>query len=505
MKLLFFIALTALFAPAQNQDGAISGTVVDAITHQPIKRAMINANGRGSNPMSFRQTGTSTDANGAFTITGLAPGNWVLNATHQSYPNPNHKTAEVKAGETTGSVTIELIPGAVASGRVLDEDGDPLQGCFVSVHPAAHPEQQRNGASTDDTGEFRVHNLPAGRFIFSVQCHQAVFVPRPFSAGPDPPPSLAYPVQYYPLVPDAASAQAVTIAAGAEKSGIDFRMRPAAVTQIHGSLSPAGADWHGEPNLVLQLFPASPSGPQTGPQVFDREKGTFEFRQVFPGSYYLTAFTNGDFEKRVSAVERVEVKDRPIETVLTLTHGVDLKGVVTIEDNNSQHPISLAGIQLQIMPDHPLGMGMNPATIAEDGTFTFKSVPAGRWRLGIFGPPIFIKSAWLGPTEITNSAFEVSAGAETLRVVASTKLATLTGSADPDEYIFAVPDDNPQFGARGFTADPTGHFSISGLAPGRYRVGAMEQGAPFPDEGGQIVTLHEGETVTIEIKPRTTQ
>ena len=232
----------------------------------------------------------------------------------QNYPQARFggvaKNIEVKAGETAGPVNVELIPGAVVSGRVIDEDGDPLQNCYVQIRPARDPAQgvqmMGNSGSNQD-GEYRIFGVAPGKYILSVQCGHMAFQARPFSAGPDPPPSRSYVGQFYPSASDSKSAQIVELTAGNEKSGIDFQMTPTTVTQIHGAFSPAGADWHAG-NLILQLNPLSEGGVNPGmgmgasPNV---EKGTFEFAPVVPGSYMLVAFSQGDDEKRIGVSQRV--------------------------------------------------------------------------------------------------------------------------------------------------------------------------------------------------------
>ena len=43
------------------------------------------------------------------------------------------------------TVTLELVPGSVITGHVLDEDGDPLQSCMLEAMPAGlRPNQPRN-------------------------------------------------------------------------------------------------------------------------------------------------------------------------------------------------------------------------------------------------------------------------------------------------------------------------------------------------------------------------
>jgi hypothetical protein len=54
---------------------------------------------------------------------------------------------------------------------------------------------------------------------------------------------------------------------------------------------------------------------------------------------------------------------------------------------------------------------------------------------------------------------------------------------------------------RGAQVDSNGQFTLPGLAPGKYRIVATDNGDPPPEDSGQEVTVREGETATIEIKP----
>jgi hypothetical protein len=491
-----FLAAGCLLA--QDQTGAIAGTVIDAATHQPVKKATINVNSltaqRGAG---LPNQAASTDATGAFSLDALPEGRYILMATHPNYPQgsrPSPQTVEVKAGGKA-SVTLELIPGVVITGHILDEEGDPMSGCFVQASVPQHPEQGRgNGSNTNPDGEYRIHGLAPGKYILMARCGGTPFVPRPFSAGPDPPPSMAYPAQFYPLAYDAKSAQLLDLAPGVEKPGVDFRMRPAAVTQVRGNVSPSGQN-----GLNIQLISAIGNGSGQMGASFNPAKGTFEFDRVFPGSYYLVVVSNGDPAGRLSAVQRIDVKDRPLEAALTLAHGVDLAGAVTIEDNRSTNKIPLTQIQVQLQPDPPLPIGQDLAPVKEDGTFVLKSVAAARWKLIVFGSQLYLKSAWLGSTDVTHAPFEVSTGAESLRLVLSTALGTITGTAPAGEMVYAVADD-PSLGVRTAQADQTGRYTLPQFPPGKYRVGVMDPGAPIPDEGGHEITLHEGETLTVDVK-----
>ncbi len=101
-----------------------------------------------------------TDDAGAFAFHDLKPGQYQLGVERRDYPA--WKTITVSPSENPDPVQIELIPGAIVSGRILDEDGDPLNGCGVQARRAEHPEQivslqsaARDRASTVCSGSAR--------------------------------------------------------------------------------------------------------------------------------------------------------------------------------------------------------------------------------------------------------------------------------------------------------------------------------------------------------------
>ncbi len=505
------LALLAAAAPAQTpagQTGSIAGTIFDAVTHQPVKKAMVMVNTnfnpiRGGQPPNNGPQSAATDVSGAFSLENLPPGTYQVDVQHQSY-NPGHKSITVNAGEKAGPVNVDLIPMASLSGRILDEDGDPLNGCFVQVHPAAHPEQfaqgSQGGRGPGEEGEYRVFGIPAGKYILTAQCNSPAFQPRPFSAGPDPPPSLAYPMQYYPLASEVKSAQVIELTPGSERTGVDFRMRPAPVTFVRGIYSPAGSG----ANMIVQLMPADPKATRNlgFRQTPDPMGNSIQFQMVFPGSYVLTAFSRNQ-GNRLGAWQKIEVKDRPVETVIELKPGIDVSGTVEIE-GNSNAKVTPNQIHLQLIPFPQVGSPPAQTQVNNDGTFILKSVLPSPWRLSMEGPNVFLKAAWLGSTDVTEKALDFSSGtAEPLKLVLSTNMATIHGTAPAGQMVWVQRVEETEFGGVwGNQADQTGQFSLPPIAPGKYRVVTAQPGNDMPSEGGQEVTVHEGESVLVELKNR---
>jgi len=516
MKRLSFVWLVAAFAAGQDQTGSFSGTVVDSVSHQPVRKATVNLNYMGNSGIRTSNPGpqsTATDSAGTFKFDNLPAGQYAVMVQHQEYSRTNgtRKTVTVKAGEEGSPVTLELIPGAIVTGRVLDEDGDPLSNCFVQPSPAKNlnggvPTSGRR--NSDEDGIYRLAAIPPGKYIFSVQCMQPAFQPRPFSSGPDPPPSQAYAMQYYPGASDPKSAQVVDLAAGSERTGIDFKMKPTAVTEVRGNFSPAGADWHGR-NMNLQLLPADPSIQRGfgGRENVDSEKGTFDLQMVFPGSYVLAASSfGGTNEDAVGFMERIEVGDKVVEKVIELRHSMDVNGSVTIEGNTNS-TLSLSQIVIQLLPVYQVGMGMNPVQVKDDGTFTIKSVMPGPVRVRVDVPNAFLKSARMGTEDVTEKPIDLSSGAaDALKLIVSTNTATVQGSAPAGQLVYAERLEEIQSpfyrNTRGTLSDVTGHYKLDNLAPGKYRFVVSEMGGPIPDEGGQEVTIQEGDSITLDLKPQ---
>jgi len=119
------------------------------------------------------------------------------------------------------------------------------------------------------------------------------------------------------------------------------------------------------------------------------------------------------------------------------------------------------------------------------------------------GPAVFLKSAWLGSTDITHIAIDFTGGAGgTLRIVMSANTATIRGSAPAEETISLLQGEDAVFRRlRVMLSDQNGQYTFEGLAPGTYRLAILAGAVPIPDEGGQEVTVREGETATVDLKP----
>ena len=286
--------------PPQDQTGkaSIEGSVLDTITHEPVKKATVALNGPSGSLQAV------TDASGHFAFRQLPAGQYNIFANSEKYPpvqgtiDPDRQlTLSVTAEEQKQDVHLSLIPGGSVRGRVVDEDGNPMPRCNVTTlqfrDTGMGRNTQRNASSqSDDKGEYRLSNLPRGKYYIEAQCMQNVALPHAFVRRTSlmDVPTLTYAPLFYPGAADPTSAAKVDVSPGADLSGIDFRMVPARGITIRGHVSSPA-----DRNVQAMLMPRDHTRAdwQRRGAPVNQSTGEFQIRNVLPGSYELVAFTFG--------------------------------------------------------------------------------------------------------------------------------------------------------------------------------------------------------------------
>lgn len=228
---------------------------------------------RGGEPVadalvSTRGHRTTSDGTGAFTLSGLAAGEHSLYAEALRVGAFTREVAvEVEKGATVEGIDLVLDLEASIAGRVIDEQGQPVPGAYLSF---IHEDRQDFGrATTSADGSFLATAMSGGG-------NYSVTIQRSPSAA-------------MPLVPARGSEfAAVTLAGPASQvTDVEFVVSSAA-HRIAGRVErQSGAP---VPDALIQIFSRSVRSSNSSlPRVMSDVEGTFEFQKVSAGDYRLFA------------------------------------------------------------------------------------------------------------------------------------------------------------------------------------------------------------------------
>src|SRR4030095_29695 len=151
-------------------------------------------------------------------------------------------TITVASAAELKDLNFKLIPQAVITGRVLDEEGEALARVQIQIMRRRffRGKQQlmpMGGGQTTDTGDFRISDLAPGRCWVSAtyRGRMMMFGEAP-ARNPGDKPEEEYVTTYYPSSIDQAGARPIDLDAGQEASGIDIRIQRVRVYRIRGKV-----------------------------------------------------------------------------------------------------------------------------------------------------------------------------------------------------------------------------------------------------------------------------
>ena len=233
------------------------------------------------------QNAVVTDAEGRFRIEGLKAGNYEITTDHPGYVqsgSPKQSRLILRQGEVPADLVLHMQPAAVITGKIVDEDGDPISNVSVSAQRAAASRsfrrQDSGFGSTNDLGEFRIPDLRAGHYTLMATPPEGLRVPHPADKNVSHD-NVIYTTTYYPGTLDKQDAGAVEVHPGDEVP-ITFGLLSSAAYRLSGTIVGLPKD----APLVQVILSSKEQGRVQDQQL--REGGKFEFQNVLPGSYFAT-------------------------------------------------------------------------------------------------------------------------------------------------------------------------------------------------------------------------
>ncbi len=239
--------------------GSISGTVTSAATGKGL--GGIGVRVYEENGLDTGLHETTTEPDGAYTVTDLPPGSYVIEfSTFETQYLSQSVSTTLAEGEAK-NVGIALKEGGKISGRVTDA---VTHNGLGKINVFASSSHGGGFASTNSNGEYTVTGLPSGSYKVSFsweysEAEEKACEHKPLYTSQCPP---KYITQYFNNQPTEAAADTVGATEGSTTSGINAAMVPSAPvntvapvvsgTPAVGSLlSCANGSWTGENVLTL--------------------------------------------------------------------------------------------------------------------------------------------------------------------------------------------------------------------------------------------------------------
>lgn len=544
---------------------SLSGSVIDS-DKNPVRRATVSIEG----DMRVSQT-IVTDDEGRFALTNLPAGRFTVTADKAGYPSmaygakrPNRAGAGIllREGQAASNIVLTLARGAVITGTVYDDHGQPrpevaVQAWKVSTSLAGERTLKMGSevVETDDRGIYRIFGLPPGDYTIGTawyfsdldarvptdteirEAFQAVTrpgTPRP-SAAPTPPTTkYSYSRTYYPETVDPLSAQVLTLGPADVRDGIDLHLQFLPTSHIEGTVvGTDGSPAHGA-NIVLFRHNRVGANPTT---FFSAQpNGHFTTGSLPPGPYTIFAQTSATQDApRLWALQDVTLGGpEPAIVSLMLQPAMTMTGRLAF-DASTLPPPDPTKVILSLMPLQGTNAPLNPdqrSTTDPSGAFTLPGVTPGRFTLRAVvpgaaarpGEPVWsVGSVAMGGQDVTDLPIEIgTANPPPVTVTFTDRVSTLSGvvtapagQAGSDYFVVVLPADSAYVAPLSRRIKSTrpgldGHYEFVGLPAGEYGLAATTDLDPSDLQDSSVlaelsahavhVTLGLGEKKTFDLK-----
>lgn len=510
--------------------GSISGVVT--IEGKPAKDVGVILMRFEVGPFDATAVGrVRTDKDGKFAFEGIGQGKFGLDAFAPGYfsfddsPGEGAVTLTLGEGETVKNVAIALEKGGAITGKLTDEDGNPIASQSIQVYA-----KQSNGQFyeaqvwertvwSDDRGIYRVFGLPPGTYVIAAGTSESE---RSMNRGL----GVHYERRFHGGTPTFEEAKQVELAIGGEAQGVDIVLkRMADGYTIRGRVIQSGTK-QPVPNALVRLSFKRAGGFGGSSVVSASESGEYSIQNVATGSYAVMAVVRSSDEGSFTsdAVE-VNVVDRDLNDVLIeLKPAATVKGfIVPLE--------SEAGLDLSSFGDRSLELvgivepGSQPSggremptvmlRVRPDRSFVAGGIRPGHYQVSMW-PWAPVKSFFVARVEIDGAAVAGTLdveGTETIanvRIVIGRAAGVIRGRivARNGEIVFSRVGVSARNEGSGNIpmiqrVDSSGAFLIEGIPPGETEVKATyypASGKPPVSGSKRVVVPAEGNVdVTIEV------
>ena len=535
MKLLVaWIALLLQAGPSstvtQTPRASIDGVVIRAGTDEPIAGARVTVATAGAGARSTIPP-AATDRDGRFSIKDLPAGVYTLTVLSNGYARHSYGQRQaggqgalisLTEGQSIRNVSIRLTPAGNVSGHVRNARGRPVPGANVELVRRTYNSRGQQDLETiararsDDRGHYRLYWVTPGRYFLRTAA--TVRVGNTFIDSPIPNEiSGKYASTFFPGTTQSERAIAVDVRPGDELEGMDFVLADAALYRISARVVDPAT---GQPPRQALAAISSRGSSVGGGNLYNPQTGMMVFTNVTAGVYTVSistyegsGFPNSAFNRSsagLSAGADVIVTNADVDLgVLRLEAPLVINGRLT-GDTPPPDPATEVSIRIAFLTEREgyNAWGERNVFSPPGSRFTAYS-PYSPLRVAVTELPdgFYVKEARLDGADALTGFARVSRSSE-LEIVLSSKAALLEGvvrdrNSQPaaGARVVLVPDANRYRNElfKEATSDQNGHFSISRIAPGDYKVFAWDSLEPYAYFDPEVLRKHEQNGMPVRI------
>jgi hypothetical protein len=529
MKLLGILLVAVLMLaaePQRNTDSvaSIEGIVVRAGTGAPISGATVELTGiaprtvdgsstvgRGFISVNVEESASNggvlsyqatTGNDGKFAIRNIRPGteyhlvamrfpDYLPAQYGQRVPAVSGRPILLAQGDHLPGLRIEMTPAGTISGQVVNDRGQGVRNVIVELRRPWYLEGWRlllgwneligrvqGVGKTNRAGTVQTNGR--GEFRFS---------------------GLA-PAQYYIRTGfmDEGTAKPINLRAGAIVSDLKLVIPDSGPWHVSGAI----VDASGAPVMQAELSIIRSDVPPLYQRASVDEarvrNGAFDVEVPVPGRYVLIARAAGR-DSTLHGFREIEVREVDLRNLrIPVASDFSISGTVDVEGNRAAAESIRNALLVNLYPTSPETPLLDPVKPSRStGSFTLEDVAVGDYRVEVLPvltvpptvlvPPalenVFVKSIRLNGRDILNVGFQADGPVRgSIQIVLSLNGGTVEGRVLDDEKpvpnVIAVIVPSAARRRRGdlykyVLTDDSGHFRITGVAPGDYKLFAFER------------------------------
>jgi hypothetical protein len=430
---------------------------------------------------------------GPYRLYVVAPGYVKQEYGQRTFPGQG-TVLTLAAGQVMKDLVMNITLTGNVSGRLRDSSGQLAAGVPVQLLKPAYNSagqktfQTAGETRTNDRGEYRIYWVTPGRYFVAAGSPPgpAIGIGRGGQPATPNDPGESYLFSFYPGVTDLSLANSIDISSGNEATA-DFAVPNQQVYTVHGRVVDSTANVLPQAVTVSMSFAMITGGGASWSMQapYNAANGTFEIRDVVPGSYTLQVSASKSTSNAIGRVS-LEVAANMPEVPVVLGSNFSVPARVRM-DGLDQSGVERARIGFR-STNSTANLGSGASAPSADGTFQFENVLPGEYQLTLNGMPpnYYIKEARFDRNDVLNQPLKFTGpapGGATVEVVISTTVGEITGVITDERsqpvggvQAVLVPDQHRDRAElfKAATTDQTGRFQIANIVPGDYRLFSWE-------------------------------